>query len=431
MHRASIACLLLVAGWLFCPPAAADPVVLPVDQGQDAYEPAVAATQQGFVVVWRSGLLAPGDLRTGLRFQADLVFLVLDSQGVPSAPQPRPLCRAPDLQARPRIASGPQGLLVVWQDLRNGRDWDVYAARISPQGEVLEEDGFLVAGGEHNQAKPQVVWNGRHFVVCWQDFRSGSRYEIYACRITPEGKNLDPHGVKIASGADYHCYAPALAPLGTGRCFLMHVARGGSAARSPLAQAWLLEGVQARLLYRLHPVEQRVNFRPLLRQGPHDQGHPIRLAAGSRSVLAVWKNCAPLGRGDGPVNNAALFSQEGKRLADLRLGHRQGRRWAGRILDPAAVWAGDRFVVVWAQFIQPDRNAPPTDAVFLQQLDPQGKPLGTYRLLAGTPEAPATAPAVAYHPDGTILVAYEQHPRRADQPIAIAVQRWSLSEAER
>ena len=419
--------MLLACGWLFSGSAAGDqPLVLPAHQGHDAYEPAVAPTQRGFIVVWRSGLLAPGDLRQGLRFQADLVFLVLDEQGVPLTPRPQPLCQAPDLQARPRIASGPEGLLVVWQDLRNGRDWDVYAARISPEGKVLEEDGFLLAGGKHNQAKPQVVWNGEHYVVCWQDFRSGSRYEIYACRITREGKRLDPGGVKIASGVDYHCYAPALASLGAGRCFLMHVARGGSAARSPLAQAWLLEGLRGRLVYRLHPVEKRINFRPLLRQGPHDQGHPIHLAAGPQNVLAVWKNCAPLGRGDGPRNNAALFSQEGKRLVDLRLGHRRSRYWAGRILDPAAVWAADRFAVVWAQFIQPDRRASPTDAVFLQYLDPQGKPLGAPRLLAGTPHAPATAPAVAYHPKGTLLVAYEQHPQAAQQPIVIALQRWAL-----
>ena len=84
----------------------------------------------------------------------------LDSSGRLLDKQPVVICAAKDLQERPRVAFGGGVFLVVWQDLRNGKDWDVYAARITLQGRVLDKDGFAVSNTRHSQALPDVSWDG-------------------------------------------------------------------------------------------------------------------------------------------------------------------------------------------------------------------------------------------------------------------------------
>jgi hypothetical protein len=168
--------------------------------GHDAYTPAVAFGENSYLIVWQSGQIAAGDLREGFRCIGDIVACRVDKAGKLVSTEPLVVCGADDLQAKPQLAFGGGGFLVVWQDLRNGKDWDVYAARVSPEGEVLDPDGFLVSGGKHNQAKPRVVWDGKTFLVVWQDFRSGRRYEVRSARVSPDGEVVDADGVQVASG---------------------------------------------------------------------------------------------------------------------------------------------------------------------------------------------------------------------------------------
>ena len=67
------------------------------------------------------------------------------------------VCAAADFQERPAVAFDGTNFLVVWQDFRNGRDYDIYAARVSPQGRVLDPDGFPVIARAGNQARPAVL----------------------------------------------------------------------------------------------------------------------------------------------------------------------------------------------------------------------------------------------------------------------------------
>jgi hypothetical protein len=107
------------------------------------------------------------------------------------------VCGAPDLQERPAVAFDGTNFLVVWQDFRNGKDYDIYAARVSPQGRVLDADGFPVICRPGNQARPAVAYAGGHFVVAWMDARQYPVYGVYAARVTTAGKVLDPEGRAI------------------------------------------------------------------------------------------------------------------------------------------------------------------------------------------------------------------------------------------
>ncbi|MCX7806769.1 MAG: hypothetical protein N3A38_16520, partial [Planctomycetota bacterium] len=101
--------------------------VLPLHEDRDAYTPCAAKVGDAYIVAWQSGRLAPGDLREGFRFKGDIVGCRVDKSGNVLDAAPFAICEAGDLQERPRAAAGRDVALVVWHDLRNGKDWDVYA----------------------------------------------------------------------------------------------------------------------------------------------------------------------------------------------------------------------------------------------------------------------------------------------------------------
>lgn len=117
---------------------------------------------------------------------------VLDPKGIR-------VCAAADLQENPAVAFDGQQFLVVWQDFRNGKDYDIYAARVTEDGKVLDADGFAVVARPSNQARPAATFAGGHFIVAWMDARLYPVYGIYAARVSSDGKVLDPDGKLLDS----------------------------------------------------------------------------------------------------------------------------------------------------------------------------------------------------------------------------------------
>ncbi|MER3417418.1 MAG: hypothetical protein C4297_14590 [Gemmataceae bacterium] len=395
------------------------PIRLPLAEERDAYEPAVAFGNDVYLVVWRSGYLAPGDLRQGLKFNGDIVGCLLDRQGKILDSKPFLICSAADLQDRPRVAFGQGVFLVVWQDARNGKDWDVYAARVSSEGKLLDPDGILVAGGAHTQALPDVVWDGRQFQVVWQDFRSGTRYEIYGARLTSGGHVLDRNGQLLVTEKEpYSRIGPVVASSGDGKSLLFWVSGGrqGSKSGSPkgvVAGCHRLEGGRALS----PPVYENADERTAP-GGP--TGHvpfPNAAAAGAGNYLLAWTTHVPYGRGDAPNDaQAGVLTPDGQ-LKKLMLTESPQMR----IRDPRACWDGTRYVVVWDQIAGKGKREGmewPYEAVFMARVSSGGQ-VTDRRFVAGTVNAPATKPAIASDGSGGVLIVYEQHPDKGDVPIRI------------
>lgn len=395
--------------------------LLPLHENRDAYSPCVAFGGDTYLVAWQSGRTAPGDLREGLKFVGDIVACRVDKTGKPLDAEPFVVSGAADLQERAVSVFGGGAFLVVWQDARNGKDWDIYASRVSTEGKVLDPDGILVSGGAHNQAKPCVVWDGKSFVAVWQDYRSGKWYEVRSARVSTEGKVLDPDGAKVASGDFYHCYAPAAASAGSGRTFVLWVALGLPVDnhRAPIASGrFLVDGTpESSVAYTFDKKD------PASREhGPTGNGQPIAMAAGARTFLAAWKNDSPQGRGDGPrSSNAALFDEKGARTLSFLLGGDAAGRGDKRILDPDVAWDGSAFVAVWYEFAREKKDACPSDVVCAARISESGQLEGGVLKLSGTLANPASQPAVASNGAGTSLIAYEKHPATGDVPIRIAL----------
>lgn len=396
---------------------------LPNAKGLDAYAPAAAFGQDVFLVAWKSGHLGPGDLRKGFTYIGDIVACLVDKSGKPRAAEPFAVCAAPDLQERPRIAFGGGVFLVVWQDFRNGKDWDIYAGRVSPDGKVLDADGILVCGSPHNQALPEVAWDGSSFQIVWQDYRSGTKYEVYGGRVDAAGKVLDPEGKVLVSAngndfrATYSRYGAVVAgSAGQGNSLVFW--RGTSTNKGlPIAGCHLLKDGAAGAKATYETTDYRT-----APGGGAQTNFPMCLAAGPDVYLAGWTTRTPMGRGEAANDaHAAIFSKEGEMVKKMYLEVPTGKE-APRIRNPQAAWVGGQFLAAWDSYSwkakKEARVSWPVETVCAALVTPSGEVSATADV-SGSMDEPAICAAVASDGAGTGLVAYEKHPAKSDVPIRI------------
>ena len=169
---------------------------------RDQCGPRAAFDGSEFLVVW-------GDLRNGnwdvYGTRVGLDGSVLDPNGIV-------ISAAASHQCAATIASDGTNYLVVWEDSRNGDD--IYGARVSPSGVVLDPDGLAISTAAGGQGLPAVVFGGTNYLVVWEDRRSGSYPDIRGARISPSGVVLDSAGIAISTAADEQRF-PAVAFDGT------------------------------------------------------------------------------------------------------------------------------------------------------------------------------------------------------------------------
>jgi len=392
---------------------------LPSTGNRDAYDPGAAFGKDVFLVAWQSGNLGEGDLREGMKYIGDLVACRVGKSGKVLDAKPFVVSGAPDLQERPRIAFGGGVFLVVWQDLRNEKDWDVYAARVTPEGKVLDADGILVAGGAHNQAVPELAWDGKNFQVVWQDFRCGNRYEVYGARVSSAGKVLEPGGrLFVTAKKPYSRFNPVVAAIpGGGKSLLFWYGLHNN-RKVPLSGSHLV--VDGKV------AANPAFTNPTYRKSPGGQygQFPSSLSAGPKGYFAAWTTGIRYSRG-GALNDAhaAMFKPDGKLGKLLHLLPKSGNlRRHPRVRNSRSAWDGKSFVVAWDQrFGQATRGKLKWDVevVFTARVSDDGTP-GAPVQVSGAPGSPAIKPAVASDGAGTTLIAYELHPATGKEPIKIA-----------
>jgi large repetitive protein len=177
--------------------------------------PAAACDGANFLVAWQAG----GWAIRGARVTAD--GTALDPSGLVIA-------QTGWRESHPALAFGGENFLVVWEDSCGSRGWDIYGARVTPQGEVLDPAGFAVAQAGSDQWHPAVASDGTNYLVVWQDDRSGSTWsDVYGVRVTPGGKVLDSAEIVI-SGAVHQQGFPAVAFDGVNFLVVWQDARSGS-----------------------------------------------------------------------------------------------------------------------------------------------------------------------------------------------------------
>ena len=77
-------------------------------------------------------------------------------------------------QSTPSVTMSAGNYFAVWADARNGVDHDIFGARVTSAGAVLDAAGLPIVVAAAEQLAPQITTNGTVSLVVWSDRRSGN-----------------------------------------------------------------------------------------------------------------------------------------------------------------------------------------------------------------------------------------------------------------
>lgn len=101
------------------------------------------------------------------------------------------------------VDDGEGGVIVMWEDYRTGKDWDVYAQRVDSTGRtVWELDGLAICKADRNQRRLRLIRHDTHAIVVWNDRRSSASWDIYVQAVNLKGEVLwQTDGVAVCTNA--------------------------------------------------------------------------------------------------------------------------------------------------------------------------------------------------------------------------------------
>jgi hypothetical protein len=148
--------------------------------------PKVASNGAEYLVVWEEG---------GIYAQR------INNAGVAIGRSPIPVCTREGCTSDFALASNGRDYLVAWTDTRNfnTHDLDIYGARITADGRVLDEHGFAISAAAAEQSQPAVASNGSDYLVVWSDTRNqgATGRDIYGTCVNDAGLVGVPAGLPI------------------------------------------------------------------------------------------------------------------------------------------------------------------------------------------------------------------------------------------
>jgi hypothetical protein len=175
-------------------------IVYRLSLGQEE-SPAIAFDGTNYLVVWQDNRDHPSSRKIyGTR--VNQTGEVLDKGGIQ-------ITTSPYTELSPSVSFNGINYLVVWQDNRNG-NWDIYGSRVNQSGIVLDTIGFMISNVTNSQNSPSVASNGIDYFVVWEDGRNGSYYNIYGARVSQTGEIIDTMGINISS-LNFNQYSTSVA----------------------------------------------------------------------------------------------------------------------------------------------------------------------------------------------------------------------------
>jgi hypothetical protein len=171
-------------------------------KGTEEEDPGVTWDGQNYLVLWQSSRTAPDNY--------DVYAAGVSPEGKVLDPQGFAVSTAPSNQIFIDVAWGKGEYLAVWQDLRSHQRWEIYGARFRPDGTVFDAEGIPIAVGKRNARHPQVAWDGKNFLVVWMEENEGRGWDVAGVRIGPDGTVLDGERILIATAPGDQA-SPALA----------------------------------------------------------------------------------------------------------------------------------------------------------------------------------------------------------------------------
>ena len=182
-------------------PLAVDPLITPefgLDEPTDGPSPCtraapvVAASESGYFVAWSHG---KSDITDAAVYGArvDAAGTLLDPYGILISTQAgeQTVCA---------ISANKGMVLVAWAALHgtSTMDWDILAARILPDGTVLDSPPLPICNVVTSvQNSPATAANGENFLVAWRDSRNTG---IYGTLVGADGSRSATNGISLLNG---------------------------------------------------------------------------------------------------------------------------------------------------------------------------------------------------------------------------------------
>ena len=156
--------------------------------------PAVTMSNGNFFAVWN-------DSRNGI--DRDIFGARLNAAGTVLDPGGKPITTATGDQLVPEIATNGTVSLVVWEDRRNG-NFDIFGALVdNTTGNVTVAD-IVICNVAGDQGRPAAAFDPStgQFLVVWSDARIANDVNVFGARVSTAGAVLDANGVNISSAAN-------------------------------------------------------------------------------------------------------------------------------------------------------------------------------------------------------------------------------------
>jgi hypothetical protein len=401
-------------------------------KGQNQFAPDVAHGKDGYLVVWQRSREETGRIECA---RLDAAGKPIDSprslRALSSAEGPldeKPLVLAPDArwQEAPRVSFGNGMYLVVWQDLRNGKEFDIFASRVTPEGKVLDPGGVPVSRTPDASSRfPCAAFDpstgsgqaGGSFIVVWSELAAGNEgnYQLFSARVSTDGKVAAPQPLEIKYQTVPLRHPPKQTDLVESDAVVcgdrLFVASGGW----PFAQVFNLPDLKpVGLPEGWHPQSKdgtSVNKRRITRR-------PTAATDGKGFLFAVW--CGSVDRSLALVNRV---STDGK-VSEV-YPENQAFWWNGRwgLMGPALAFDGENYLFVRHRWSNEKKDVYGVNShICARRVTPDGKPVEAADLdVAGTTPAQLnTMPRLASDGKGHVLMVWEQRPTTPDGNIVAA-----------
>jgi len=294
-------------------------------EGENAKSAAVSFDGADYLVVWRRGQDALGDI-AGKRVTPGGTILDRDPIVISSATGP---------QESPDVAFDDSNYVVTWQDGRGGAN-DIYCARVTPAASVLDPEGLPVVAASSDQETPALAFGPTDYLVTWLDRRnSQSKPHVYGTRLDRAGNVIGPDVViPYPESLSYYCGQnyPAATFDGTNYFVVWQDSQPGS--------TWDIKGA------RVTPTGEVLDVPPICISRDTDYQWSPAVAFGGSEYFVTWQD-RRFGTSSGWTIYGARVTTSGT-LLDTG-GILVQRRHGYNVVTPSVAFDGTNFLVLWNQ----------------------------------------------------------------------------------